>query len=270
MPDLLSHIGGDVEVRDELAESWGITDLKFYNTTESTQKIARALAEAGAPSWTVIVADHQTSGKGRDGATWISKPGSSVMFSMIIRPERPEALSLLPVRVGLILAKTIDDLLIAEGGGSEEETFVRLKWPNDLIIDNGKVGGILIEGVTRGEEQYILIGVGLNIFRMTDLPPDAASLPFRYVNDYLPGKANRLQIIERVLTALREQLRTVPEDLMPREIEEYSTRDWLRGRRLSEPLPGKVVGINRKGFLLLENGDDDDLKAISAGSVRLA
>ena len=268
MPDLLNQIGSDTTVRDVLADSWGVADLRFYNRTESTQAIARSFADAGASGWTMIVADHQTAGKGRDGNTWISQPGSSVMFSLLLRPERPEALPLLPVRIGLILARTLDDLLISRGASPEDVPFVRLKWPNDLILDNGKVGGILVEGITRGDQQYVIVGIGLNVFRFTDVPPNATSLSLRFFDDYVPNKANRLRVLERLITALREQLRTVPEDLMPREIEEYACRDWLRGRRIVEPLPGRVAGINRKGYLLLENGSDE-VETVMAGSIRL-
>lgn len=270
MSDLLDYIGGDGAVQNELAESWGISDLQFYVRTESTQKIARALADAGAPGWTLIVTDHQTSGRGRDGKTWISQPGSSVMFSLVLRPERPEALPLLPVRIGLILAETLDEILVRSGGVTADTLpLTCLKWPNDLILDDGKVGGILVEGITRGNEQYVILGVGLNVFRFVDLPADLTGLPFRFLDDYLPGHANRLHILERVVTALRERLRTVPEDLMPKEIEEYAKRDWLRGRLLAEPKPGRVMGINRKGYLLVEN-DQEGVESVIAGSVRLA
>lgn len=269
MPDLLQQIGLDGEIRDDLADSWGISDLRFYNRTESTQKIARTLAEAGAPSWTLIVADHQTAGHGRNGAAWLSQPGSSVMFSLVIRPERPEALALLPIRIGLILARTLDDLLLARGSVSEEDLpLMKVKWPNDLILSDGKIGGILVDGVTRGDQQAIIIGVGLNVFRMTDLQPRANNeLPFRYFDDYIKDPASRLRILERMITALREQLRTVPEDLMPREIEEYAGRDWLRGRQITSPAPGEVAGINRKGYLLIEP-QEGDLQALISGSVR--
>ena len=270
MPDLLQQIGLDGSIRDEFAESWGMTDLRFYNRTESTQKIARTLAEAGAPSWTLIVADHQTAGTGRSGSAWLSQPGSSVMFSLVIRPERPEALSLLPIRIGLILARTLDELLIERGGISAEDgPQVCVKWPNDLILSDGKIGGILVDGVTRGSEQAIIIGIGLNVFRMTDLEPRReGELPFRYLDDYMSDTANRLRVLERVVMALREQLRTVPEDLMPREIEEYAGRDWLRGRQIYQPAEGEVTGINRKGFLLVEP-DDGDLRTLISGSIRL-
>lgn len=270
MPDLLQQIGLDGTIRDDFAESWGMTDLRFYNRTESTQRIARTLAEAGAPSWTLIVADHQTAGLGRSGSAWLSQPGSSVMFSLVIRPERPEALSLLPIRIGLILARTLDDLLIERGGVSREEgPQVCVKWPNDLILSDGKLGGILVDGVTRGSEQAIIIGIGLNVFRMTDLGPRRnGELPFRYFDDYVGETASRLRILERVVMALREQLRTVPEDLMPREIEEYSGRDWLRGRQIYEPAEGEVTGINRKGFLLVEP-EEGDTKALISGSIQL-
>lgn len=270
MSDLFDYIGGDGSVQEELAESWGLSDLRFYVRTESTQKIARALADAGAPGWTLIVTDHQTAGRGRDGRAWFSQPGSSVMFSLLLRPERPEALPLLPVRVGLILAGALDEILVrADSISADALPFMSLKWPNDLVLDDGKVGGILVEGVTRGNEQYVIVGIGLNIFRFVDLPPDLPGLPLRFLDDYLPMRANRLHILEKMVTALRERLRTVPEDLMPKEIEEYARRDWLRGRYLTEPKSGRAIGINRKGYLLIENAEDG-VESVMAGSVKLA
>lgn len=265
MPDLLNQIGKDGAVRGDLAESWGITDLRFYNTLPSTQKIARTLAEAGAESWTVIVANHQTEGRGRGTHRWISQPGSSLNLSLVIRPERPEALPLLPIRIGLIIARTIDELLIERGTPEPDELpIIRLKWPNDLIVGDGKVGGILVEAITRGSSQTVVIGIGLNVFRMTDLPTlPAGTLPFRYIDDLMTDRADRLNLLERTLTALREQLRTVPEDLMPREIEEYALRDWLRGRRIANPVSGRVVGINRTGHLLVEREDGEVVSVLS-------
>lgn len=272
MTDLLDYVGSDGAVRDELAESWGVNDLRFYSRTESTQKIARALADAGAPGWTLIVADHQTAGKGREGKQWLSHPGSSVMFSLLLRPERPEALPLLPVRIGLILANTMDELFEQAGAlPSSPPPYVRLKWPNDLMLDSGKLGGILVEGVTRGDDVYVIVGIGLNVFRFPTGPDENLALPMRFADDYLPQRASRLRILERLVVSLRERLRTVPEDLMPKEIEEYAKRDWLRGKRLIEPRAGTAVGINRKGFLLVADPDNDsDVEPVMAGSVRLA
>ena len=267
MPDLLSQIGSDGTIRDHLAESWGLTDLRFYNTTSSTQKVARTLAEAGAEEWTTIVADHQTDGRGRSGKTWLSQPGSSVMFSLMIRPDRPEALPLLPIRIGLIFARALDELFVDRGTPEADELpLVKLKWPNDLIIADGKIGGIIVEAITRGANQSAVIGVGLNVFRMTGLPPlKQGGLPLRYVDDMMKRPANRLHLLESLITSLREQLRTVPEDLMPREIDEYAKRDWLLGRTIKNPNPGQVLGINRKGHLLVEREGGEVEGVVSSG-----
>ncbi len=139
--------------------------MERYDTVGSTQEVARARAEAGAPHGCVVVADEQTGGRGRRGRTWASPPGQNLYVTVILRPTcAPREAPLLTLGAAAALAAALD---------------VRVKWPNDLVDDTGrKLGGILAEMETHGDLiRYVLLGLGLNV-NQSEFPglPNAVSL----------------------------------------------------------------------------------------------
>lgn len=132
--------------------------------TDSTNAEALRLAAAGEPSGAVVVADAQHAGRGRLGRSWWSEPGGSLLASWLVRPElaadRWPALTLV---AGLAAARA----LIASAGLE-----VRLKWPNDLLVDGRKLGGLLAEADGRGA---LVVGLGINV-RQTEFPDEIAAL----------------------------------------------------------------------------------------------
>jgi BirA family transcriptional regulator, biotin operon repressor / biotin---[acetyl-CoA-carboxylase] ligase len=129
--------------------------VRFDEVTGSTQETARRRAEEGAPEWTLVAAGHQTAGRGRLGRSWNDVPGQALMFSLVLRPElHPERAGLLTLLVGWAMATAARD----RGRG------VGCKWPNDLMLGDAKVGGILAESVVEGDRlAYVSIGVGVNV-----------------------------------------------------------------------------------------------------------
>ncbi len=127
-------------------------DIKHHERIGSTNDEARRLAAEGAPHGTVIHADEQATGRGRFGRTWYSPPGNlylSVLLRPDLPPERGPELSFL---AALTVADAVDALL-------PKHTRATLKWPNDVLVNEGKIAGILIEQV----EGAWIIGIGLNI-----------------------------------------------------------------------------------------------------------
>src|SRR5204863_7213918 len=108
--------------------------VALLESTTSTLDDAHQLAGDGAPAGTLVIANEQTAGRGRDGKSWQSAPGAGLWLTLIERPKDSSGLSVLSLRVGLIAAEALDRF------ASEP---IRLKWPNDLYVDRGKVGGIL-------------------------------------------------------------------------------------------------------------------------------
>ncbi len=136
--------------------------LVYHREVDSTMTVARALAEAGAPAGTVVLADAQTAGRGRMGRSWVSTAGGNLYFTAILRP---------PLAVLRQLAM-IAPLAVAEGIETVSDLHAEIKWPNDVQIDGLKVSGVLIDAEVCGDEPALaLVGIGINVnFDTTTVP----------------------------------------------------------------------------------------------------
>jgi BirA family biotin operon repressor/biotin-[acetyl-CoA-carboxylase] ligase len=142
--------------------------LRAYRSVPSTQAIARAWAEAGAPEGAVVLADHQTEGRGRRGRAWLAPPGTSLLVSVVLRPEVPVARwPELPLAAGCAVAEALE----AEAGVS-----AALKWPNDVLVGDRKLAGILADGATGAAGgPLVVLGIGVNVSQGEgDWPPELA------------------------------------------------------------------------------------------------
>jgi BirA family biotin operon repressor/biotin-[acetyl-CoA-carboxylase] ligase len=264
MIDNSLDILADDNVRRSFAERWGISGCHYHAETTSTQDVARALAEENAPEWTMVLADHQLAGRGQYRRAWTAGPGTGLLFSLIVRPGSVEEMALLPIRSGLAIARAIDALT---AGVPDRRSNVMLKWPNDIIVHQGKSGGILCEGHIQGERCYAIVGVGLNIHRF-DFDATASLLPPAFIEEILPSGTTRLDILGGVVPSLRLSLADRPPRLDWFELEEFASRDWLYGRELKAPVRGRAAGINERGHLLVEGMDGTTEEALG-GSVEL-
>ncbi len=131
--------------------------LKYYRAVDSTNLTARYLAEEGCPSYTTVIAEEQVRGRGRLGRGWHSPAYSGLWFSIILRPEMISMAEAAPVT--LVTAAALASRLKREWGLE-----VKIKWPNDLLLEGKKFGGILSE--IKGEPdriEYLVVGIGLNV-----------------------------------------------------------------------------------------------------------
>lgn len=159
-----------------LGGSLGLPRVHF-RTIASTNSHARSLAGAGAPHGTLVTADAQSAGRGRQGRTWSAPPGRSLLCSIVIRdPPR-----MLPLLAGVAVASVVDSVGgagargadRARGAGETGRAEAKVKWPNDVLVDGRKVAGILVEG--RPQERWAVVGVGVNVaVRLEDLPEELA------------------------------------------------------------------------------------------------
>jgi BirA family biotin operon repressor/biotin-[acetyl-CoA-carboxylase] ligase len=149
------------------AKSAGIEAPSHYlEVTGSTNTELLALAEQGAPAWTVLAAGHQVEGRGRLDRTWESKPGASLLVSVLLRPDLPPTdSSLVTLAAGACMAMSCSVACGVE---------VRCKWPNDLLVADRKLGGVLTEAkVERGRLAHVGVGVGMNLEQSAeDFPPE--------------------------------------------------------------------------------------------------
>ena len=223
--------------------------LELRAEVESTQDIAHALAEQGAAAGTVVLADMQRSGRGRMGRSWASEPGAGVWCTVIARPTDARAVDVLSVRVGLQVAEALDALT---GGRT-----IRLKWPNDLLLGDGKLGGILIEARWSGTTlSWVAIGIGVNV-RPPDVPQAAG----------FPSGVRRRDVLAGIIRGV--QAATAAEGwLTVNELERYRSRDALLGRDIVGPGPGRVAGIAENGALVVAS--NGGMQEYRAGTIRYA
>ena len=180
-------------------------DVRHLAETASTNADVAAAARDGAPEGTVIVADHQTAGRGRLDRTWEAPPGSGLVMSALVRPHEldPVAWPWIPLMTGVAVADAVRDV------GLEPS----LKWPNDVEIDGRKLAGILVERVETPDGPAAVIGIGLNIAMTADqLPvPAATSLSLEgseaarddVLVGVLAGLATRYELLRADPAALR-------------------------------------------------------------------
>ncbi|MCV2370372.1 biotin--[acetyl-CoA-carboxylase] ligase [Roseateles oligotrophus] len=219
----------------------------------------------------LLVAEHQTHGRGRLGRAWLSAPDNSLTFSLALNLS-PSDWSGLSLAVGCAIADAIEP---ADKLNSPPR--LTLKWPNDIWLDGRKLGGILIETVTAGEGRMVVIGVGLNISELsagTDSEAqDSAALfntGFAALNELLPN-CTAPSALALIAPALVQCLLDFQQNGFAPWSAAYARRDLTLGRNVTA---GNVEGISRgvsaQGELLLQT--PQGLVAISGGevSVRLA
>ena len=231
----------------DVIERLGLENVWMYSEVESTQDLAHEQAERGVPAGALVVADAQRSGRGRQGKSWASQPGQGVWCTIVERPTDASALEVLSLRIGIRLAAALDDL-----AGER----VQLKWPNDLLLRDGKLGGILTEARWSGSSlAWVAVGVGVNVSHPG--VEGAASLR--------RGTA-RIDVLRAIVGAVRDAAAATGPLMFP-EIARYGQRDALRGRRITAPGVGEVQGIDGSGALLVQTADG--LAAYRSGTVQL-
>ncbi len=222
---------------------------RHHRVTDSTNARARELAEAGAPHGTVVTADEQTAGRGRQGRTWTAPPGKALLYSTILRPLDERHL-LLPLAVPLAVCDAAEELQIG--------VKCAVKWPNDVWVDGRKLAGVLIEA--KPQDGWAVIGVGLNLaIGREEFPAElreaAASLAGVAAAD-----ARRMlsAALDRWVEADRAAI-----------LAAWRARDALRGRDVSwDGGSGVADGIEDSGDLVVVAGGGDRV-VLGAGEVHL-
>jgi BirA family transcriptional regulator, biotin operon repressor / biotin---[acetyl-CoA-carboxylase] ligase len=226
-----------------------VPQLIGLDSTASTMDDAHRLASAGALAGTVVLADRQTSGRGRAGRRWASESSQGIWMTLIERPNDAAAVDVLSLRLGLRAACALDRYV---------ESPIRLKWPNDLYVAHAKLAGILVEARWRANRlDWVAIGIGVNVRAPTDVE-NAASLE---------PHADRVDVLAALVPALRAAAQARG-PLSAGEVEEFAARDLAAGRTCVTPASGRVCGITSSGELLVDT--DVGLRSFRDGSLTFA
>jgi BirA family transcriptional regulator, biotin operon repressor / biotin---[acetyl-CoA-carboxylase] ligase len=222
---------------------------RHFRRTGSTNTVARELAGAGAPHGTVVTADEQTAGRGRQGRTWTAPPGSALLYSAVLRPIE-ERHAVLPLAVAVAVCETAEVLR----PGIE----CQVKWPNDVHLVGRKLAGILIEA--RPQDGWAVLGVGLNL-SVTEFPEEIRDRAISLFPSPVSGVDPAQVLSGRLDFWLDADAEAV--------LGAWRARDALRGREVSwDKGSGVADGVDERGFLLVRLPDGDRV-ALGAGDVHL-
>lgn len=253
-------------VREHLHTKWLGQELYYEETLDSTNTRAKALARQGAAHGTVVLTEEQTGGRGRMGRGWVTPKGSSVAMTCILRPEfLPQDASMLTLLMGLSVAKACRRLYPLKA---------QIKWPNDVLISQKKICGILTEmGADPGRIHYVVIGVGIN-GNLTEFPRELEGKATSLLRE-LGVQIRRAPLAATVLEEFEEMYEEFSERLdLSAFREAYDEILISRGRPVAvrgaamgaEGLRGVARGIDDRGELLVERSDGTVVR-VNAGEV---
>jgi BirA family biotin operon repressor/biotin-[acetyl-CoA-carboxylase] ligase len=226
----------EAALRRALAAAGLSAPVRWDDVTGSTNATALVLAAEGAPSWTLVAASHQTSGRGRQGRVWRDRPGSALLCSLVLRPDwSPDRVGLVSLAAGAAMAEAISEIAGVE---------IRCKWPNDLLADDTKIGGILGEAqVSAGAIAHVVVGIGVNI----DVPegvPGAGAI----------GNVDEEALLASFLRRCSSMLGASADEIVPR----WRAVSRTLGRRVEattvggDVARGVAVDIDDTGALLID------------------
>jgi BirA family biotin operon repressor/biotin-[acetyl-CoA-carboxylase] ligase len=250
---------------------------EHHERLESTNTRARELAAEGAPHGTVVTADEQTAGRGRQGRSWVAPPGKALLYSAIVRPLDERHL-MLPLAAPLAVCAAAEELR----PGIE----CQVKWPNDVWLEARKLAGVLIEA--RPQDGWAVIGIGLNLsISREEFPPDlrstAVSLfdPATQPGDLPGSRGESRRSLPAVAPAGLPPTPPTASAVLNRHLDhwveadpetvlaDWRHRDALRGREISwDGGSGVADGVDERGYLLVRLADGDRV-ALGAGEVHL-
>ncbi len=253
--DILS----ESEIASRLTTRWAGRKLHYLETTGSTNNDAKRMGEAGDPHGTTVVADIQTAGKGRRGRSWQSLPGTSLAFTILLRPDfAPDRASMITLVMALSVAEAVEEAAGVSAG---------IKWPNDIVINKKKICGMLTEMTMTPEMdeiQYVVVGAGINVNNSSpeefqeDVRPTATSLRIETGQMF-----NRAELLDKVLLRFEENYETFLGTLDLSGLRERYQRHLLNigaQVRVLDPAgeyTGVAEGIDLQGELIVvkENGE---------------
>jgi len=237
--------------------------LELHQEIDSTNARAVVLARAGAPDGALVLAEHQTAGRGRLGRRWFAPKGTCLLLSLVLRPRlQPRQAQ----RVTMICSLAAVEAIAGASGLAAQ-----LKWPNDILIQGRKLGGLLAElGVTAGRLDYVVAGMGLNVnLDPSALPPLAS--PATSLSIALGHPVSRLDLLAELLQAVETRCDRLSAGWSPHE--EWQRHLATLGQQVrvgtsSGVIEGVAEGVDEDGALLVR-ASDGSIQRVLVGDVTL-
>ncbi len=234
-----------------------------FDSIDSTNNCAKAVAGCGAEEGTVVIAEKQTAGRGRLGRLWQANPNENLTFSIVLRPKlSAEAVNLIPLYVAVGVARAVERVT---------KLSVDCKWPNDLLISGKKFAGILIEGsFKQNTVESVIVGIGINVNQQS-FPPDlqnkATSLRLETNKE-----VDRRALLSETLSSLEELYKTINSNEIQSIITLWLSRSTMINKPISVSQQGNVIsgivtGLSKEGALVLQSNGTE--KKLFAGDVTI-
>jgi BirA family biotin operon repressor/biotin-[acetyl-CoA-carboxylase] ligase len=240
----------------------------YYRSIGSTNNVTRELAVRGAPEGTLVIADEQTAGKGRLGRRWLAPSGTSLLMSLLFRPHSPFSVHQAQ-RLTMICS-----LAVAEAIETVTGLTAAIKWPNDIVVQGKKAGGVLTElGATSERLDYAIVGLGLNVNldfgageAMEELAATATSL-----SQELGREVSRLTLLWRILENVESRYQRLGAGELPHD--EWASRLVTLHHHVIVDTPqgtmeGWAEGVDADGALILRTNCGERQRVL-AGDVTL-
>ncbi len=252
-------------IRQSLGKSIFSGNIILYESAESTNRTAREIAKKGGQEGTIVLAEEQTSGRGRMDRKWISPPYENLLFTIILRPE-------INIENLFILTMTFS-VAVIEAINEEANILPMIKWPNDIYMEDGKLGGILTEFSVKGDiPEYVVIGLGLNV----NWSPEKNSeilYPSTNIRKESGKEISRNRLLVNILKRFESCYNKVISGQWKDLHNKWNNLSMVTGKEVTisgynKIKEGTAMGIDEKGALILRCRDGNEVRILS-GDVSL-
>jgi len=239
-------------------------EWQYYPEVGSTNDLALDWARKGAQDWSLVLADSQTAGRGREGRHWVTNPGSALAMSLVLRPT-PEELAFFPRFTALVALGLIRALSGWGLGGT-------IKWPNDILLQGRKVAGVLVEADwQKNQAEALVIGLGVNVTPAAVPPPNELRFPATSLEEVLGKEVNRWHLLAEILHAIKRYRAILPTGAF---MQAWNTHLAFKDEVINYRFPNgevkaaKVIGVRPDGQLAL-NTTDGEMHSVVAGEIEV-
>lgn len=247
-------------IRERLSTSSLGRRIYYFPEVDSTNRAAMVLAKGGEPEGTLVITDFQTKGRGRLDHTWSSPEGKDLLFSLILRPRgEPEFILPSTLAFSVSISEALSELI---------DVRVGVKWPNDLVTAEGKIGGILAERSSNpAGTSPVVVGLGVNVNSQSeDFPADfrERAVSCRMITG---DEVDRVRILTRVLESLESCYQRFQSEGFPVFKKSYVDRLLMQDRRVrfdrgGERCVATVTGVQDDGALLVKSEANGETMAL--------
>jgi BirA family biotin operon repressor/biotin-[acetyl-CoA-carboxylase] ligase len=239
----------------------------FYSFLEvtSTNDVASQLVENDAPEGTLVVAEVQTKGRGRQGRVWTTSKGKALALSLVLKPKlSPQEIPGITLAAAVAVAQTLEEYGLKP----------QIKWPNDLLLKNKKVCGILSEmGPKHDKMQSVILGIGINLNQSTkDFPMEIRALATSVYRS-LGYSIDRAAFLQKLMKHLEIVYGWMNHERFDKVLIEWKKRSVTLGQKVKvtqgkKSFKGHVVDVDSRGFLLIKD-ESNRVETILSGDVEI-